>query len=438
MGMGREAALTALTACRRLDAWSDGSLKTACRELDRREAALAARLTYGVLQNRALLDHYLDACCTQRFESLEPFIRDVLRLGAYQILFMDRVPDSAAVDESVELVKRKKHQRASGMVNAVLRRLSREKDALPEIPVGDRVQYLSLRCSHPEWLVRRLVELLGEEEAEEYLRLNNEAVPTTIQRNPLRCTAAELEESLRDAGAEIKPHPWMPECWLLTGGGSLEAMPAFQQGWFQVQDAAARAAVLASGVEPGARVLDVCAAPGGKSFAAAMVMEDRGEIAACDIHRHKLALIEKGAERLGLTCIHAELADGRQCREEWLEAFDAVLCDVPCSGLGIIRKKPDIRYKDPAQLAGPPRGQRAILENACWYVRPGGILLYATCTVLPEENGAVTADFLSNRPEFHLEPFRLPGLEGENDGSLTLWPQRHGTDGFYICRMRRS
>ena len=324
------------------------------------------------------------------------------------------------------------------MVNAVLRRLSREKDALPEIPSGDRVQYLSLRCSHPEWLVRRLVELLGEEEAEEYLRLDNEAVPTTIQRNPLRCTAAELEESLRDAGAEIKPHPWMPECWLLTGGGSLEAMPAFQQGWFQVQDAAARAAVLASGVEPGARVLDVCAAPGGKSFAAAMVMEDRGEIAACDIHRHKLALIEKGAERLGLTCIHAGLADGRQCREEWLEAFDAVLCDVPCSGLGIIRKKPDIRYKDPAQLAGLPRVQRAILENAGRYVKPGGILLYATCTVLPEENGAVTADFLSNRPEFHLEPFRLPGLEGENDGSLTLWPQRHGTDGFYICRMRRS
>ena len=438
MAGGREAALETLTACRRLDAWSDNHLKTACRDLDRREAALASRLAYGVLQNRALLDFYLDACCTQAFDALEPFIRDVLRLGAYQILYMDRVPDSAAVDESVELVKRKKHQRASGMVNAVLRRLSREKDALPEIPAGDRVQYLSLRYSHPEWLVRRLVELLGKEEAEEYLRLDNEAVPTTIQRNPLRCTAAELEESLRDAGAEIKPHPWMPECWLLTGGGSLEAMPAFQQGWFQVQDAAARAAVLASGVEPGTRVLDVCAAPGGKSFAAAMVMEDRGEIAACDIHRHKLALIEKGAERLGLTCIHAGLADGRQCREEWLETFDAVLCDVPCSGLGIIRKKPDIRYKDPAQLAGLPRVQRAILENAGRYVKPGGILLYATCTVLPEENGAVTADFLSNRPEFHLEPFRLPGLEGENDGSLALWPQRHGTDGFYICRMRRS
>ena len=438
MGTGREAALESLTACRRLDAWSDGSLKAACRELDRREAALASRLAYGVLQNRALLDHYLDACCTQRFDSLEPFIRDVLRLGAYQILFMDRVPDSAAVDESVELVKRKKRQRAAGMVNAVLRRLSREKNELPELPTGDRAGYLALRYSHPAWLVRRLMELLGDQEAEAFLRLDNEAVPTTIQRNSLRCTAEELTESLTAGGAALTPHPWMPECWLLSGGGSLEAMPAFQQGWFQVQDAAAKAAVLASGVKPGDRVLDVCAAPGGKSFAAAMAMEDRGEIIACDIHRHKLALIEKGAERLGLACIHMELADGRQCREEWLEGFDVVLCDVPCSGLGIIRKKPDIRYKDPAQLAGLPKVQRAILENAGRYVKPGGVLLYATCTVLPEENGEVTAEFLSGHPEFHPAPFRLPGLDGENNGSLTLWPQRHGTDGFYICRMRRS
>lgn len=438
MAGGREAALETLTACRRLDAWSDNNLKTACRDLDRREAALASRLTYGVLQNRALLDFYLDAFCSQSFDSLEPFIRDVLRLGAYQILYMDRVPDSAAVDESVELVKRKKRQRASGLVNAVLRRLSREKEHLLEIPRRDRAEYLSLRYSHPRWLVDRLIGLLGSEEAEEYLRLDNEAVPTTIQRHPLRCTAEELTNSLTASGAALTPHPWLPDCWQMTGGGSMETMSAFQQGWFQVQDAAARSAVLAAEVKPGDRVLDVCAAPGGKSFAAAMAMEDRGEIIACDIHRHKLTLIEKGAERLGLTCIRLELADGRQPREEWQEGFDVVLCDVPCSGLGIIRKKPDIRYKDPAQLAGLPKVQRAILDNASRYVKPGGVLLYATCTILPEENQDVTGNFLAEHTVFHQESFSLPGLDGENNGSLTLWPQRYGTDGFYICKMRKS
>lgn len=437
MSAGREAALEALTACRKLDAWSDGGLKAACRGLDRREAALAARLTYGVLQNRALLDFYLGAFCSQSFEKLEPFIRDVLRLGGYQILWMDRVPDSAAVDESVRLVKRKKRQRAAGLVNAVLRRLSREKDALPEIPAGDRTAYLALRYSHPQWLTARLRSLLGDGGAEAYLRLDNGSVPTVVQRNPLRCAAGELEESLRASGASLTPHPWMPDCWLMSGGGSLEAMPAFQRGLFQVQDAAAKAAVLACGLKPGDLVLDVCAAPGGKSFAAAMEMRNQGGIVACDVHRHKLALIEKGGERLGVTCVRTELADGRVCREEWLERFDAVLCDVPCSGLGIIRKKPDVRYKDPAQLAGLPEVQGAILENAARYVKPGGVLVYATCTILPEENQGVTEDFLSRHPEFARERFDLPGLGEENDGSLTLWPQRHGTDGFYICRMKR-
>ncbi len=437
MATGREAAVDALTACRRLEAWSDGSLKAACRGLDRREAALAARLTYGVLQNRALLDFYLGKYCSQSPDKLEPFIRDVLRLGAYQILYMDRIPDSAAVDESVELVKRRRRQRAAGMVNAVLRRVSQEKASLPAIPEDDPAAYLSLRYSHPKWLAERLLELLGRAEAEEYLRLDNESVPTTIQRNSLRCTAAQLTEGLEASGAKLTPHPWMPECWQLSGGGDLEAMPAFQDGWFQVQDAAAKAAALAAGAKSGDRVLDVCAAPGGKSFAAAMEMGDVGEVVACDIHPHKLALIEKGARRLGLACVIPELADGRQKREAWLERFDVVICDVPCSGLGIIRKKPDIRYKAPDVLAGLPGVQRAILDNACRYVRPGGALLYATCTVLPEENAEITDGFLASHRDFRKEPFALPGMTEENDGSLSLWPQRHGTDGFYICKMRK-
>ena len=438
-GNGRETALAVLTACRKLDAWSDGSLKAACRRdgLDRREAAFAARLTYGVLQNAALLDFYLGQYCAQPVEKLEPFVRDVLRLGTCQILLMDRVPDSAAVSQAVEMVKSHRRQRAAGLVNAVLRKLSANKEHLPAIPADDPAAYLAIRCSHPLWLTKRLLELLGREEAEAFLAADNEPAPLVIQHNPLRCTLEELVRALEEAGASYAPHPWLPGCGTISGSGDLEQLPAFQQGFFRVQDAAARLSVLAAGPRVGDTVLDVCAAPGGKSFAAAADMENRGEIVACDIHPHKLELMEKGAQRLGVGCMTTQLADGRENRPAWNEAFDVVLCDVPCSGLGVIRKKPEIRYKDPEALKGLPAIQRAILENACRYVRPGGTLLYSTCTILPEENENVTDTFLAGHPEFVPAPFALhPGWEAP-EGKLTLWPQRHGTDGFYLCKMRK-
>lgn len=438
-GNGRETALAVLTACRRLEAWSDGALKAACRRdgLDRREAAFAARLTYGVLQNAALLDFYLGAYCAQPVEKLEPFVRDVLRLGACQILLMDRVPDSAAVSQAVEMAKSHRRQRAAGLVNAVLRKLSANKEHLPAIPAEDAGAYLSIRYSHPRWLAERLLALLGREEAEAFLAADNEAAPLVIQHNPLACTLPELAESLRESGVPWTPHLWLPGCGIISGGGDLEKLPAFEKGWFRVQDAAARLSVLAAGLCRGERVLDVCAAPGGKSFAAAADMAGEGEIISCDIHPHKLALIEKGAQRLGIRCLTARLADGRENRPEWNGGFDAVLCDVPCSGLGVIRKKPEIRYKDPEALKGLPAVQGAILANACRYVKPGGILLYSTCTILPEENEEVTAAFLAGRPDFVPEDFTLPGGLSSREGALTLWPQRHGTDGFYLCKMRK-
>ena len=438
-GNGREVALEVLTACRKLDAWSDGTLKTACRRggLDRREAAFAARLTYGVLQNAALLDFYVGQYCAQPVEKLEPFVRDVLRLGACQILLMDRVPDSAAVSQAVDMVKSHHRQRAAGLVNAVLRKLSVNKERLPEIPAGDLAGYLSIRYSHPLWLTQRLVELLGREAAEAFLAADNEAAPLVIQHNPLRCTLEELIHALEGGGAVYTPHPWLQGCGTISGGGDLEQMPAFQQGFFRVQDAAARLSVVAAGPKAGDKVLDVCAAPGGKSFAAAADMKGIGEIIACDIHPHKLKLMEKGAQRLGIGCMTTQLADGRENRPEWNDAFDAVLCDVPCSGLGVIRKKPEIRYKDPKALKGLPAVQRAILENACRYVRPGGVLLYSTCTILPEENERVTDAFLAGHPEFAAVPFSFHESWEAPEGKLTLWPQCHGTDGFYLCKMRK-
>lgn len=245
--------------------------------------------------------------------------------------------------------------------------------------------------------------------------------------------------SLAASGVAAAPHPWLPGCLVLTGTGNLEALPAFQEGLFYVQDAAARLAVVAAAPAPGMRVLDACAAPGGKSFACAIAMEGKGEVVSCDIHPHKETLIRAGADRLGLSIITPATQDAKEYREDWREGFDLVLADVPCSGLGIIRKKPDIRYKDPAPLAGLPAVQQAILENVSRYVRPGGVLLYATCTLLRRENEAVVEAFLDRHHNFTPEALELPGPVGAlPTGMATLWPHRHGTDGFFFAKMRKD
>ena len=436
----RDTALEVLLQVARANAWSDGSLKhtIAKNKLDSRDASLATRLCYGVIQNKILLDYYIDVWCTQRADHLEPVVLNILRIGGYQILFMDKIPHSAAVNEAVEMVKRWGRPKAAGMVNAILHKFVANWMDMPALPQGSTADYLSVRYSHPKWLVKRLIDLIGPEETEQYLQKNNETVPTTIQVNPLKVAAEKLEKELTAAGISVEKHPWQSGCFLVSGTGDLEGLPAFREGRFTVQDAAARLVATIAAPAPDAKVMDVCAAPGGKSFALAMDMGDKGEILSCDIHPHKLKLIENGALRLGLQSIRTALADGTESHAAWIAQADLVVADVPCSGLGIIRKKPDIRYKDPKELANLPKIQRQILENAAIYVRPGGTLVYSTCTVLPEENEDIIRAFLSIHSEFELTPFELPQPIGKTDGQLTLWPQRYGTDGFYICRMHRK
>lgn len=436
----RDTALEVLLSVSAANAWSDGSLKRTIAKngLDSRDAALCSRIAYGVIQNRAYLDYYIDLWCAQPARKLEPLILNILRIGAYQILFMDKVPHRAAVNEAVEMTKRHGRPKASGMVNAVLRKFVTNWLDLPPLPSGSVAETLSVRYSHPLWLVKRLVEILGEEEAEQYLASNNAIVPTTVQTNTMKTEPKKLENALQAAGAEVTPHPWLEGCFEVSGTGDLERMELFRDGMFTVQDAAARLVSTVAQCGEEDNVLDVCSAPGGKSFAIAIDRKDHGKIISCDIHPHKLKLIEKGAERLGLTSITTALADGREEHTAWLGAADVVVADVPCSGLGIIRKKPDIRYKKAEELANLPSIQRDILNNASRYVRDGGTLVYSTCTVLPEENEDVVAWFLKNHPEFTLSPFELPHPLGKCDGMLTLWPHRHGTDGFFICRMVKA
>lgn len=438
----REAAMLALNACQRQGGWSDGALKKqlSAAELSGRDAALATQLCFGVLQNQMLLDFYLAKFSNIPLKRMEGKVVQTLRLGAYQMLFLTRIPHSAAVNSAVALVKAHcKNPRAAGMVNGILRSMERSLQNMPVIPQGDPVAYLSTLYSHPEWLVKEFILSLGEEETAQLLAADNSQPPTAVMVNTTRTTVEALKAMLEADHVEAEPHPWLENCLLLSRTGDLERLEAFQQGLFYVQDPASRLSVLAAGAKPGMRVLDCCAAPGGKSFAAAIAMENQGEIVSCDLHPHKKKLIQAGADRLGLSIITPKTADGKVFRPEWESAFDLVLVDAPCSGLGVIRKKPDIRYKDPAPLADLPAVQLDILRNAARYVRPGGTLMYSTCTLLYQENGEVVDTFLAENKAYKAETFTLPGPVGPvQNGSVTLWPHRHGTDGFFISKMRRE
>ncbi len=432
----RQTALNALIACRKEGAWSNGVLKEYIQHdrLDGRDAALAARLCYGVIQNRGKLDFYLQQLLTGRLKDVQPVVRDILHLGLYQIYELDKIPDSAAVNESVALAKQySRNPKAASLVNGVLRNAVRTKGSLQE-PTSFADKY-----SHPDALIGLLKQNLPKGTLEPMLIADNEAPEMTVQVNTLRTSAQALTVQLQEQGVGVKPHSWMPDCLVLSGTGNLEQLPAFREGKFYVQDPASRLSVLCAKLpKEGARVLDCCSAPGGKSFAAAIAMAGSGRIQSCDVHAHKTALIEKGAQRLGLENITVCQQDATQLVPQWCNGMDAVIVDAPCSGLGIIRKKPDIRYKNLTETEALPALQKQILSNQANYVNPGGILMYSTCTVLKRENEEVVSAFLQEHPDFYPEALDLPALFPANtSGMLTLIPGQYDTDGFFICRLRR-
>ena len=435
----RETALEALIACRKRAAWSNGVLKDYIErdKLDRRDAALATRLCYGVLQNRGMLDFFLAQLLTGRVKDLHPVVRDILHLGLYQIYELDKIPASAAVNESVTLTKRycKWQRSAPGLVNAVLRSAIRTKGTLKTPST------LEERYSHPQALIDLLESYVGIQRLEPLLAANNDTPLMVVQVNTLRTTTEVLIQELERENVTALPHSWMPDCLVLSNTGSIEKLRAYKDGLFYVQDAAARLCVMCADIPEGdhVRVLDCCAAPGGKTFAAAIVMDGKGKIRAADIHRHKTTLIQTGAKRLGLTNVLVREQDATENHPGWFEKMDVVLADVPCSGYGIIRKKPDIRYKDPAEMERLPELQLRILRKQAEYVKPGGTLLYSTCTLVRAENEGVIEAFLRARPDFTLEQLKLPRNFPKNTtGMLTLVPGEYDTDGFFICRLRRN
>lgn len=435
----REAAARTLFAIREKDAWSAPALKKYAAGLSGRDAALATTLVNGVLQNRSMCDFYLAHFSNVRLKKVESRVLDILRLGVYQIVWLDRIPDAAAVNESVRLVRGLCHanRQTTGYINGVLRAVARNVDHLPQPDCATKAEYYALRYSHPQWLVERYLQQFGLKQTRLLLEADNQPAPTILRVNTLRADTEQVLTELIQQGVQVRKHGTIPDCLIASGTGSMEKLPAFAEGRVTVQDGASQMSVYALDPQPESKVLDCCAAPGGKSFFIAAYMKNTGTVVSCDIFDHKLKKIREGAERLGLTGIQTELQDASVFRPEWEEKFAYVLCDVPCSGMGIIRKKPEIRYKDAEQLHSLPELQRAILENACRYVQPGGTLVYSTCTLLQEENEDVVNWFVQTHPAFQKEAFLLPVCEQPVEGCITLLPQVHDTDGFFVAKFRK-
>jgi 16S rRNA (cytosine967-C5)-methyltransferase len=364
---------------------------------------------------------------------IHPQVLDCLRLGVCQLWASDRIPPSAAVNETVKLIRKSGHERAAGFANAVLRSLCKQ-DVWPEPPREPFDLYCSLKYNMPLWMVRRFQELLGTE-AEIFFQSVNRQPPVTLHFDPSKTNKTWLRNELESAGCRVNEHPHWPHCLQSDSAAGLEEWPVWKSGAVWVADAAAALAVEAAGIKPGMRVLDACAAPGGKTLLIAAALQSKGHITACDIIDRKLDALRQVVARTGTENIGVVKQDALEFHIGWENSFDAVICDLPCSGLGVMAKKPDIREKTEKQIAALPDKQKAMLNNLSLYVKPGGKLLYATCTLLPDENEHVAAHFRKNNPEF--TPKFFFNRFGQAS-QLTLWPHRHHTDGFYFALWEKS
>ncbi len=435
MTSARDAAVKLLLKIEKDDAYSTLSVAEASGSADfadGREQALFAALVYGVLERRMALDYNLSLYLSAPLKKLHPKTLSILRVGALQVLYMDRIPARAAVSEAVAQAKRMGVGFTSGLINAVLRKAADRGPVYP--PESDRETYLSVRYSCPLWLLRHFRAHYGEAKAEEILAAFEGRRTLFLRLNPLR--GDDIAARLEEEGLTVTPTD-LAGCVAATGTGDIASLASFREGLFHVQDRSSQTCCRLLGAKPGETVVDCCAAPGGKSFTVAEYMQNGGVVYANDVYEHKTKLIEEGAARLGLTCIRTVLGDAADLPDK-LPPADRVLCDVPCSGLGVIGRKPEIRYKSPESLNDLPALQYRLLARCAGMVKPGGTLLYSTCTLNPAENEAVCDRFLAENPGFTVsEDAYYRELCGENRYK-TFFPSPEGGDGFFAALFQRK
>lgn len=441
----RSLAVSVLSAVEQEGAYSNLELNRRLNEagLGAADAGLATELVYGTIARRNTLDYFLEKFVAKGLAKLQPWVRSLLRISVYQIMYLDRIPEHAVVSEAVNLAKKMGHQGISGMVNGVLRSMLRQRDELripDHLPAAERI---ALQHSHPQWMVERWISQYGEETAEAICKANNEPPAVSVRVNTTMTTRDKLMQEMESAGVEVEASKLSPDGILVRSGGNMALTSWYRDGLLSVQDESSMLVAEAVSPEEGHVVLDCCAAPGGKTAHMAEKMKDRGRILANDLHAHKRRLIMEQAERLGLGCIDAITGNALDLDERYpAGSFDRILLDAPCSGLGVIRRKPDVKWtKSPADIADIAALQSELLDRIAPLLKPGGILVYSTCTIEPDENERMVANFLNRHPEYRAENADWSGAEATKwntlRGGVQILPQDAHSDGFFIARLRR-
>jgi 16S rRNA (cytosine967-C5)-methyltransferase len=414
-------------------------------QLNDEDRGLITQLVYGTLRWRRRLDFALAAYCHRPLEKIEPVLLRILRLSAFQLLMLERVPDYAVVDEATQLAVLQRGKHAGGFVNAVLRRLAQAGEGIewPD-PAQDRIHALGVRHSFPDWMIQSWDHLLGAERLAAFLEASNKPAALWVRANTLRTKSEALLGMLAASGVQAEGSRLVPDAIRVPSPGDIRALAAHEAGRFHVQDAAAQAVCHLLQPQPGERVLDACAAPGGKTCTLAELMQDQGELVAVDVHPARLGLVRKLAERLGIGCIRCQQGDLTELGEDQLGLFDRILLDAPCSALGVLRRHPEGKWRlvpdDVPRLASLQRG---LLERAALLLKPGGSLVYSVCTFTDEEGPVQLAGLLQDHPELELcdprDGKRQPWhalVDGQRH--LRCWPQEHDTDAFFAARLRRK
>ncbi|OCS91455.1 16S rRNA (cytosine(967)-C(5))-methyltransferase RsmB [Caryophanon latum] len=439
-GNVRDAALTILLTVDKSQAYSNLLLNDTIekyRITDAKDRGLLTELTYGTLQYKYTLDYYLEPFIRG---NIDLWVRWLLRLSLYQMHYLTRIPAHAAVNEAVEIAKRRGHKGIASMVNGILRNVLRD-DVRNVDEIVDDVERLAIETSHPQWLVARWVEMYGYEQAGDMLRENNVPPLQTMRVNTTRVTVEEALQVLEREGVKARRSDVLPECiHLMSGTASRTSL--FKKGFATIQDESSMLPATVLDPQPGERIYDMCAAPGGKTTHIAEKMNNEGKVLASDLHAKKLNLIDENVARLGLDIVEAIPLDGRKAADLLGEAsFDRVLVDAPCSGLGVMRRKPDIKYtKREEDLANLQTIQLALLDNAVRILKPGGRLVYSTCTVDRTENEGTVQAFLAKHPQMEAEQMTLPQslMDKQQNGMLQVFPQDFGSDGFFVASFRKK